>query len=564
MVLSQPFMAWGGYWAIPAVVLLAFVSLFFYRCVFYPMYLSPLRYASRAPLSASFSPFLSFLLGPFSGQFLAVTKGEAGIIQDDWLERYAKDKGVVRVLGPAWTERLVVFNPDIWRKILVEGHDNYIKPRTWRNPLKIFLGEGIFTVGSPECHTVLRKMINPAFSLINLASQTDRFYEVAEALVDAVAEQIEPAQSSTGCVLSVYPWMSRAALDIICSFAYSHYPKALRDQHSELAMALRTSFSAQNGWKQLILTIVISIPGLGSFLKSEPGWRTVEFITALIPQSPLSDLFDLFVSVMKSAAITRRIAKDIMDRERPDSLGLTSKWQTGSVIAVMENDLERDKADSYRFKISEDLVMGQIVSLMVAGYGPTSSSMSWTLYFLAANKDAQERLRQEVRSATANNSRPEYQTIKSLKWLDCVIMESLRILPGIPDVYLEANTTEHVAGMLIPKGTVLYFPVRAVNTSKSVWGPDAEEYRPERWLNRPAGLNVRDSFQSFFSGSHGCAGKTLAIMELKIVIAKLITNFEFDLAYEGQVPKLTYAFVMIPKDDMPLRVRRLQDTGCSE
>ncbi|KAJ3562161.1 hypothetical protein NP233_g9750 [Leucocoprinus birnbaumii] len=106
--------------------------------------------------------------------------------------------------------------------------------------------------------------------------------------------------------------------------------------------------------------------------------------------------------------------------------------------------------------------------------------------------------------------------------------------------------------------------VRAVNTSKSVWGPDAEEYRPERWLNRSVDFNIRDSFQSFFSGSHGCAGKTLAIMELKIIITKLITNFEFDLAYERQVPQLTYAFVMIPKDDMPLRVRRLQDTGCSE
>jgi cytochrome P450 len=58
-----------------------------------------------------------------------------------------------------------------------------------------------------------------------------------------------------------------------------------------------------------------------------------------------------------------------------------------------------------------------------------------------------------------------------------------------------------------------------INTWKSTWGPDAEEFRPERWLNLPKSYNSQYSLMSFIFGPHACIGKTMAIIEMKTVIA---------------------------------------------
>ena len=61
--------------------------------------------------------------------------------------------------------------------------------------------------------------------------------------------------------------------------------------------------------------------------------------------------------------------------------------------------------------------------------------------------------------------------------------------------------------------------IRAINTYAPVWGPDAAEFKPQRWLKLPSTFNSTFSFQSFIAGPHGCIGKTMAISEMKAVIA---------------------------------------------
>ena len=57
--------------------------------------------------------------------------------------------------------------------------------------------------------------------------------------------------------------------------------------------------------------------------------------------------------------------------------------------------------------------------------------------------------------------------------------------------------------------------IRVVNTMRSFWGPDAEEFRPTRWLDPPNSAH----FQSFIAGPHACIGKTMAIIEMKAILA---------------------------------------------
>jgi len=159
----------------------------------------------------------------------------------------------------------------------------------------------------------------------------------------------------------------------------------------------------------------------------------------------------------------------------------------------------------------------------------------------------------------AETPHPDYRTLKDLKWLDCVVMESLRVMPPVPLTVRIAKETGVIDDIVIPKGTMFYIPIRPVNTWKAIWGEDAEEFHPERWLNLPPSYHPSFSMLSFIAGPHACIGKTMAIIEMKAILAGLIVNFEFDLGYEGQKAKPSAAITMKPADGMPLRVRRVSN-----
>jgi len=61
--------------------------------------------------------------------------------------------------------------------------------------------------------------------------------------------------------------------------------------------------------------------------------------------------------------------------------------------------------------------------------------------------------------------------------------------------------------------------IRVINTWKEVWGEDAEEFRPERWLDLPPAYNSTFSLMSFIAGPHACIGRTMGISEMKAVLA---------------------------------------------
>jgi cytochrome P450 len=61
--------------------------------------------------------------------------------------------------------------------------------------------------------------------------------------------------------------------------------------------------------------------------------------------------------------------------------------------------------------------------------------------------------------------------------------------------------------------------IRVINTWQAIWGPDAEEFHPERWLDLPKNYHSQHSLMSFIVGPHACIGKTMAIIEMKTVLA---------------------------------------------
>lgn len=413
-----------------------------------------------------------------------------------------------------------------------------------RNILGLVSGYGLLTVTGNE-HRQMRKAMNPAFSLPNLMNQTEMYFDSINVLVEVMRTQL--ANAPDGKVMHMYEWMSKVTLDIICDTAFGYHSDSLRNPHNALTRAYEALIALQSGPNLALVLALVALPGMPTLLGSALGRQLAPFFTFCGLGRSVAVLVD-------SAHKIRTIARDIL-RERVGEMvhgGVADGASKRDVMSLLVRARTGEAKDGYT--LSDEALVEQVLTFLGAGHETTASGLSWTLWLLATHPDVQDALRAELAPVFAKTPRPDYREMKDLKLLECVVMESLRVLPPVPITLREAARDDWVDGVFVPKGTLFYFPIRAINTWHAAWGADADAFRPARWLAPPRGVNAAFSFQSFIAGPHACIGRTMAISEMKTVLAAMVANFEFRPAYEGQVAKPTAAITMKPEDNMPLLV----------
>ncbi|KAJ7754983.1 cytochrome P450 [Mycena maculata] len=508
---------------------------FLYRIILYPRFFSPLR---NVP-----GPSHGNLL---LGHYLTIVQSESCIPQREWAKAHGP---VVRMMGPFGKERLIFLSPEALHQIMVKDWLAYPRPQFMRDVLGLVAGYGLLTI-TGDAHKQLRKAMNPAFSIPNLMAQTDMYYEPIEGLIEIMKAQIK-AESAPEAdkVFAMYEWMGKVTLDIICDTAFGYETDCLHNPSNELAVAFEQLLDLQSGANLAKLIAVISLPFSARILASEWLFRHRALVGSLPFFGTLENMID---SMYRIRTISREMlrAKTADLSVAPEDM--TTKRDIMSLL-VRARKAELD-ADPRADAMTDTAMVDQVLTFLAAGHETTASGLSWTLWLLANDPESQRRLRAEVAPVYAADPRPDYRTLKSLEWLDCVVNESLRVLPPVPLTIRVADKTDYIEGVKVPKGTVLNIPIRVINTWKPVWGEDAEEFHPARWLSLPKGYNPTFSQFSFIAGPHACIGKTMAVGEMKAVLVALIANFEFAPAYPGQVAHPATAITMKPDDNMPLRV----------
>lgn len=516
-----------------------------YQILLYPYVLSPLRNVPSPPNA-------SFLLGHFP----AIMRSEAGIIQREWVKKHGP---AVRAVGPFGIERMIMLKPEVSQKILVSDWMEYPRPAFMRTILGIAAGYGLLTVTGNE-HKQMRKVMNPAFSISNLMAQTDMYYDSIEVLLDIMKSELSIAPDQ-GKVFPIYEWMSKVTMDIICDTAFGYRTNSLMNPHNELAEAYEVLLSLQSGQNISLLVFFVSIPGLSRLLSSQLGYRYRNLFSVWSITAPMTTFID---SVYRIRKISAQILNEKISESELVSLEDTAAKKDIMSLLVRAREVENaadEKGAGYT--LSDEALVDQVLTFLGAGHETTASGLSWTLWLLANDLTVQSKLRAEVTQLLEQNPRPDYRSLKDLKLLDCVIMESLRLLPPVPMTFRQAAKSDWIDGFWVPKGTLFYVPIRVINTWKNMWGEDAEEFRPERWLELPessstSGGTAGFKFMSFLAGPHACIGKTMSLVEMRAVLASLIAEFEFVPAYEGQVAKPTAAVTMKPADNLPLLVKRIR------
>jgi cytochrome P450 len=196
-------------------------------------------------------------------------------------------------------------------------------------------------------------------------------------------------------------------------------------------------------------------------------------------------------------------------------------------------------------------LVDQLLTILSAGHGTTSVTFTWMTYLLAQNPDIQSRLRAEIHQNISSpresiNGDDLSSVLQSLPLLNGVCNETLRLYPAINIIYRNTVRPTVLLGNMIPTGIQVILSPWAINRSEDLWGADATEFRPERWIDTDAETGVKRPNNSggavsnyanltFLHGPRSCIGHTFAAAELRCLAAMFVGKFKFEMADPDEV-----------------------------
>ncbi|KAL7276843.1 Protein kinase alk2 [Rhizina undulata] len=173
----------------------------------------------------------------------------------------------------------------------------------------------------------------------------------------------------------------------------------------------------------------------------------------------------------------------------------------------------------------------QVLNLLLAGRDTTASLLGWIFYFLARDERVWKKLREEVLN-DFGKEKPTYQGMKDTVYLKWVINEALRLIPIVPlnarfafrDTTLpRGGGLDGNAPVFVPKGTRILYNPFSLQRRTDIYGPDAEEFRPERWGE---GKARGWEFVPFNGGPRICIGQNFALTTASYVVIRMMQYIE--------------------------------------
>ncbi|KAK6987515.1 cytochrome P450 [Favolaschia claudopus] len=467
---------------------------------------SPLRYI-RGPHSTHW----------FYGNLKGLINDEAGF-EENLVREYGRTWKFHRFFGQS---ALYSTDPKALHHFLSNTHV-YQKSEASRFSLGQVVGPGILVVEGEQ-----HKQQNPAFGIPQIRELTEIFVDKSIQLRDIWAAQT--AKSDGVARVEALSWLSKATLDIIGLAGFNYKIDALAAEDdappNELAEAFEASFASDTGFS---------------------------FIRFLQMRYPLLRRIPLKRDKIAIAAqqTMKRIGRELLASSKRE-VSENGTFETGSgrardlLTLLVRANTSKDVPAHQR--LSDEDVIAQVPTFLVAGHGMSiSTAVTWTLFALTQNPAAQTRLREELLAFPTD--RPTLDELNSLRYLDCVVRETLRVHAPVTmtgrmamqdDVVPLSTPVTDSRGEVhesirIRKGDQILIPILALNHDTDIWGPDAMEFRPERWETdipeASAIPGVWGHMMTFIGGPRSCIGFRFSLAEMKALIFTLVRAFEFELA----------------------------------
>ncbi|KAJ6879244.1 hypothetical protein NC652_032728 [Populus alba x Populus x berolinensis] len=442
----------------------------------------------------------------------------------------AKKQKTFRLLAPGQSE---LYTTDIRNieHVLKTNFDKYTKGKHNQDVLTDLFGKGIFTVDGDKWRQQ-RKLASFEFSTRVLRDfSCSVFRRNAAKLVRVVSEMAIADQ-----IFDMQDTLMRCTLDSIFKVGFGVELNCLEGSNKEGTEFMK-AFDDSNA---LVYRRYV-----------DPLWKLKRYF-----------------NICSEASLKKNIK--IIDDFVTNLIGTKRKLQAEERLYVSVSS-----AGQFPLKDPEEMndkyLRDIILNFMIAGKDSSANTLSWFFYMLCKNPLIQEKVAQEVRDVTSSQDDvvnvEEFianitdTTLEQMHYLHAALTETLRLYPAVPVDGRCAEVDDVLPdGFRMKKGDGLYYMAYAMGRMPYIWGDDAGEFRPERWLNN--GIFQPESpfkFIAFHAGPRICLGKDFAYRQMKILSIALLRFFRFKLADETR--KITYRTMFTLHIDGSLHLRAIGRTN---
>ncbi|KAK1756492.1 cytochrome P450 [Echria macrotheca] len=194
--------------------------------------------------------------------------------------------------------------------------------------------------------------------------------------------------------------------------------------------------------------------------------------------------------------------------------------------------------------VNENQIVSWLMINMIAGADTTAITIRSAIYYGLKTPGVWTRLRSELAAAglTKEQCPLSFKTTRAVPYLDALVREALRYLPGVSlslERFVPPGGVRFPDHSTVPENTILAFNPYVICRNKKVWGDDAEEFRPERWLQADGESDsayadrlreLSNADLSFGGGSRICIGKHMGLIQVYKVVATLAVLYDIELA----------------------------------
>ncbi|KAF8265237.1 cytochrome P450 [Lactarius quietus] len=435
---------------------------------------------------------------------------------------------VARVSGFFGDLQLVVSDPKACNNIITKDQAIFEETEVFLFSTRQIFGPVLFSTSGAH-HRRQRKLLNPVFNINHMRYLIPIFYGVTRQLRDKLESIVENGPQE----VNMAEWTGRLALELIGEAGLGYSFGILEGRNDEFCRVLKE-------WVPALSSLAV-YRNLFPYVYKVFHPKFMKFVGRMLPWSRLNHLMDLAEAMNIQARGVYETKKrllesgdDVTTKQVGEGKDFISLLMQGSAV-VSEDD-----------RLSEEEVVAQMMGFLVAATDTTSSALSRVLHLLALHPDVQDKLRKELKEAFEDDEELTHDQLVSLPFLEAVCRESLRLFPPLPgvmrtarsDAILPLSTLIHdvdgrkVHEVFVPANTDVFVQIHHLNRDPSIWGSDAAEWKPERWLAPLPESVVRANIQgiyantmTFIGGGRSCIGVKFAQLEIKVVLAQIIPAF---------------------------------------
>jgi cytochrome P450 len=441
----------------------------------------------------------------------------------EWLYDICRQFDGEPVLITAWgrPDLVLMCSAEAFEECFKTQFDNFPKGPFQCENLRGILGDGIFAVDHGKwVHQ--RKTASNLFTARTLREGMASTVRKHTATLCGILQQTSERSDNR---VDLFKLFNRLTIEAFSEIAFGIKMDCLKAEHEH---PFQTAFdSAQRA------TIL-------RFVRPTPFWKLQRLLGVGYEgqlQRNMKVIDDTVIDI---------IAKSL-ERRQSGGGGVASGEEFKDIVSLFLDNFE-NSPDSKDRPFDPMYLRDIVVNFLIAGRDTTAQALSWFFLSITQNPRVMTKIRSELRELVpglfdGSVLTPSAEQVTQLAYLEAAIKETLRLHPSVP--FLSKHVQNDIAlsdGTFIRKDSNIAVPPWALGRMRRVWGDDATEFKPERFIDATTGRPINyphTKFVAFNAGPRLCLGKNLAMMEMKIVASSLLSQFDIEVLSADSV---TYDF----------------------